>query len=59
MHDSRDDIPDPIQRNRRERRLGWVMFALLVALGWAAASLAASPPGEAGAVPGHEAAEAP
>jgi len=33
------DIPDPIARNRRERRLAWVIFAALLALaaaGWLA-----------------------
>lgn len=37
MPDNLHDIPDPIERNRGERRLAWVILAALLALaaaGW-------------------------
>lgn len=59
MHVYPDDIPDPIQRNRRERRLAWIVFALLLALGWLVAPLAEERPADPGAAPRPEAAGRP
>ena len=44
MREQTQDIPDPIARNRRERRLAWAIFAALVAL--AAAAWLAGDPGD-------------
>jgi len=38
------DIPDPIARNRRERRLAWALLAILLALAAVAARVSTPHP---------------